>query len=210
MSFLSRVAARKGMRDRAALILALRSSQKKGRGKQPAKGRAYIPALASARDTASHQLAAAILATMYCQRYVSDPATFVSARTGQKTVQRPEEEVVEPKKKKRPGRRPAKGPIEPIPAALISSANPDTAALAAVAAAFSGDPAYREQMEALRNPTGTTAGALLLYLARQEAPPSEQQVTGLFRAAQRTTSMFRREEADLRFSPMLPGGSSRA
>ena len=203
---------RKGMFDRAAFLVALSEEFKEAQRSQ------LISTLASSSSSGSHELAAAALAVLYCQKYVSNPATFVCSRNDLKgrASGGEEAEVAETKPAKgkakgkgrgRGGKAGSVGQVPDIPETLFASRDGNAATLATVAAAFSGDAKYKALVEKAAGRSATMAGAKLLYLARQKDELPQAQVAQLWQAAMQGSSGASKEESGMRFSAMLPGGS---
>ena len=198
---------RTGMRDRAALMLTF------NRGARRAGSHAKLAALAERSDADSQEIAAATLATLYCHRYVSDPSLYVSARNDLKTFAPSVDDAEATQKKKPQAKR--KAPVKNLPAiteALFSARDTDTADLAIIAAAFSGDVKYRELVRATGGRSARSAGARLLYDARLKASLEDAQVAQLFKAAfaskgaRRVLSSRKKTQRPSLFDPLLPGG----
>lgn len=185
---------RSGMRDRVAFMLAFNDAFERNQQAE------LIDALTTHRDGAAQELAAATLAMIYCHAYITPPGEYLSARNDLKGTRSATAQAT--KRRKKMNRKEI-----PIPNELFSSRQQATWQLAVVAAAFSGNPTYRHGVTEERHPRGTTAGAQLLYLARQDTKLPQEQVVALFREAMRgSTALSSRQHPPL-FDPMLPGGA---
>lgn len=204
---------REGMFDRAAFLVALSEEFK-----EPQRAK-LIEALTSSSSSGSDALAAATLAILYCQKYVSNPATFVCSRNDLKGRPSGEEEVEVTEETPAKGKGKGKGKgnskskkagsvgqAPDIPEALFASRDGDAATLAVVAAAFSGDAKYKALVEKATGRNATMAGAKLLYLARQKDELPQATVGQLWQAATQSSMGASTEEEGMPFSAMLPGG----
>jgi hypothetical protein len=192
---------RSGMQSQVAFILAFN---------QASSGQAeLIDALATHKDGSAQELAAATLATLHCRHYTADSSHYLSARNDLKVRKEAAPGKVETVKRggKQLKKAQVAGNLAAIPGTLFVSRQRTTRDLALVAAAFSGDPAYKQAVANVQNPTGTAAGAMLLYLARQEAELTQEQVVGLFRAATGGAASPSSRPSSSLFGPLLPGGA---